>query len=169
MTYAEWASRHPQAAKELREMHGAVPWSSNEQNEGKSESWAQQQIRFQAYRQGAHAWRNNVFATPTKVKTSCPRCNNPFEIKQQPIRAGLANDSMKLNAEIKSSDLILAIPRVITPSMVGGTIAQFGSVEVKKPGWRYTGTEREEAQGNWLALIQSIGGFATFSTGELQL
>jgi len=65
--------------------------------------------------------------------------------------------------------LILAIPRKITPEMVGSVIAQFGTVEVKAPGWKYTGRGREEAQAAWLALIERIGGFARFSTGEIEL
>lgn len=169
MTYAEWAAKHPHAAIDLQEMHGATPWPTGEDNSGKSENWAQQQIRFQAFRAGAQAWRNNVGATPAKIKTTCPKCQNHYEIKQQPVRFGLANDSMKLNEVMKSSDVILAIPRLITQQHVGQTIAQFGSVEVKKPGWRYTGTEHEQAQGNWLALINGMGGYATFSTGELNL
>ena len=169
MNYAEWAAKHPHAAVELQEMLGMLPWPTNEDNSGKSENWSQQQIRMKAFRDGAGAWRNNVGATPAKIQTTCPKGRNPYEIKQEPVRFGLANDSMQLNAEIKSSDLILAIPRVITPQHVGQTIAQFGSVEAKKPGWRYTGTEREQAQGNWLALINSMGGYGCFSTGELNL
>ncbi len=166
MNYIDWAQRHPQAAAELRDVVGALPWPTNEDNAGKSEAWSQQQIRLQAARLGARAWRNNVGATPAKIETNCPKCGNHFAIKQPPVRYGLANDSMQLNAKIKSSDLILAIPRIITPQMVGTKIAQFGSVEVKKPGWKYTGTEREQAQALWLALIQEMGGFAVFSTGE---
>jgi hypothetical protein len=167
--YRDWARRHPQAAAELEQLQGALPWATNEENAGKSENWAQQQIRFQARQQGAQAWRNNVGAAKSSIKTTCPRCQNPFQIKQQPIRWGLANDSMQLNAQIKSSDLILAIPRIIRPEHVGQKLAQFGSVEVKKPGWKYSGNEHEQAQSNWLSLISSMGGFACFSTGDLQL
>jgi len=158
--YQQWVTRHPQAAADLvRVLHGvAQPVTSPV---GETEAWAQQQARFSAARQGALAWRNNVGATPTK----CPSCG----IKQQPIRYGLANDSMKLNAEIKSGDLILAIPRAITPAMVGTTIAQFGSIESKRPGWRYTGRGQESGQAAWAALIQSVGGYAAFATGAVQL
>ena len=127
----------------------------------KSEAWAQQQIRFKAAHVGAMAWRNNVGATPAR----CPDCGE----KQRPVRYGLANDSAKLNKNIKSSDLILAIPRQITPAMVGTTVAQFGSIEAKRPGWRFSGTEREQAQAAWHVLVQQLGGFAGFSTGDLEL
>jgi hypothetical protein len=128
---------------------------------GKSEAWSQQQVRFKAAHAGAMTWRNNVGATPAK----CPDCGE----KQRPVRYGLANDSAKLNAALKSSDLILAIPRLITPAHVGTTIAQFGSVEAKRPGWVFKNTEREQAQAAWHALILRLGGFAAFSTGELEL
>jgi hypothetical protein len=53
--------------------------------------------------------------------------------------------------------------------MVGSVIAQFAAIEVKRPGWIYTGTGREKAQANWLALIASLGGYAIFSTGDVEL
>lgn len=160
MTYQDWAARHPQAAAELEHVIG-TDTASPEDSDGKSEAWAQQQVRFKAAHGGAMAWRNNVGATPSK----CPECGAP----QRPIRYGVANDSAKLNKRIKSSDLILAIPRFITPAMVGSTIAQFGSVETKRPGWKYAGTKQEPAQAAWLALVARLGGFATFSTGDLHL
>lgn len=159
--YLEWAAKYPQAATELQLMLGALPWATNTENTGKSEQWSQQQQRFKISHAGAYSYRNNVGATPAK----CKACG----AKQQPVRYGLANDSAKLNAKIKSSDLILAIPRVITPEMTGSTIAQFGSIEMKRPGWKYTGRAGEPQQQAWLTLIASIGGFARFSTGEVEL
>lgn len=160
-SYPEWAARHPQAAIQLQLMLGALPWPTNTENEGKSEGWSQQQARFKVGHAGAFAWRNNNGATPAK----CPDCG----ARHVPIRYGLANDSAKLNEKLKSSDLILAVPRVITPVMVGTTIAQFGSLEMKRPGWKYTGKGQEPGQAAWLSLIESIGGYARFSTGEVDL
>lgn len=156
-----WAARHPHAAAELFVVLGAVAHEMTEGGDGKSEAWSQQRARFAIAEQGAMSWRNNVGATPSK----CVHCGE----KTTPIRYGLANDSAKLNAKVKSSDLILAIPRVIRPQDVGATIAQFGSVECKRPGWRYTGKEQEPGQAAWLALVNKLGGFATFSTGEVHL
>lgn len=161
MTYEQWAARHPRAAAELFAMVRDMPWPEPAKVDEKSEAWAQQQIRFKIAQLGGMAWRNNVGATPAK----CPDCGE----KQRPVRFGLANDSQKLNERIKSSDLIAAIPRLITQDMVGTTIAQFGSIEAKHPGWRYTGTEREQAQAAWLALVAKLGGYATFSTGDIEL
>jgi hypothetical protein len=160
--YQQWAAKHPHAAAELEQILGAVTQpTANYDGDGKSEAWAQQQVRLKAAHVGAMTWRNNVGATPAK----CPDCEAP----RQPIRYGLANDSAKLNKQIKSSDLILAIPRLITQDMVGRVIAQFGSIETKRPGWHYTGKEQEPGQAAWLALIARLGGYATFSTGELNL
>ena len=161
MIFNQWAAKHPQAAADLQSMLGAVPWPANELTDGKSEAWAQQQVRLRVAHAGGLAWRNNVGATPAK----CKHCGE----KQQPIRYGLANDSARLNESIKSSDVIAAIPRVIRPQDVGATIAQFGSIEVKHPGWTYTGRGQEEGQAKWLTLVQRLGGFATFSTGEVNL
>jgi len=169
IAYEQWAARYPQAAAELNQMLGAVPWPASESAQEKSEAWAQQRARLNISHAGSMAWRNNVGATPAKVPVVCPKCAFKHTVKQTPIRYGLANDSQKLNAQIKSSDLILAIPRVVTPAMVGTTIAQFGTIECKRPGWTYKGTEAEVAQLAWLQLIAKIGGYATFSTGEVSL
>jgi hypothetical protein len=161
VTFAEWAAAYPEAARaltgSLTEMARPLPPEAF----GKSEAWSQQRARFQIAEQGGASWRNNVGATPAE----CPDCGTP----RQPVRYGLANDSHALNTVMKSSDLILAIPRIITPQMVGTRIAQFGAVESKPPGWGYTGTGREPPQATWLALIRSLGGYAAFSTGEIQL
>lgn len=160
--FKQWESRHPLAALELKAMMGAVPWPDNDETSGKSESWAQQQVRFKVAHAGGMLWRNNVGAS----KTRCSNCG----AKQQPVRYGLANDSANLNRVIKSSDLIGAVPRVIRGCDVGRTIAQFVSIEVKKPGWSFRpGDAHEAAQAKWLTLIASLGGVATFSTGDIDL
>lgn len=176
MNYAEWAARHPAAAAELHQMldGSAVSHEAN----GKLEAWAQQQVRLKVAQHfvetaagpvHAMGWRNNVGAIPAKEPCVCPRCSFKFDLKRQPFRYGLANDSAKLNATIKSGDLILAIPRMILPQHVGQVIAQFGSIETKRPGWRYTGKGQEPGQMAWNSLITRLGGYATFSTGEVQL
>lgn len=160
MNYQQWAALHPQAAADLQQVINpamAPPAGSD----GKSEAWAQQQVRLKVSHAGASSWRNNVGATPAK----CKSCGVP----QQPVRFGLANDSTRLNKVIKSSDLILAIPRLITQDMVGTTMAQFGCIETKRPGWAYSGNEHEAAQAAWLALVVRLGGYAIFSTGNVEL
>lgn len=110
-------------------------------------------IRLEASRKGCRLWRNNVGAVVDKDTGTY-------------IRYGLANESKAVNSETKSSDGIGIKPVVITPALVGATIGQFVAREVKRPGWRYTGTAREVAQRNWLELILLFGGDAAFATGE---
>lgn len=157
--FEEWRRRHPQAALDLLAI--TQPHIS-ERRVGGSEAGSQQRARLTIAQQGAKSWRNNVGATPAK----CIHCNGRLPV----VRYGLSNESTKLNKKIKSSDLILAIPRLVTPQMVGTQIAQFGSVEVKKPGWKFNpNDEHEVAQLTWLNLTNEIGGYGRFSTGEVLL
>jgi hypothetical protein len=74
----------------------------------------------------------------------------------------LANDSEKLNKVIKSGDLIGIRPIKITQNLVGYTIGQFVSREVKAANWRYSGDQRESAQLKWAELVIGLGGDAAF-------
>ena len=157
-TYTDWSTAYPEAAAALATVLAVTP-SPGPARQAESEAAVQQHVRLSVARQGAYAWRNNVGATPAR----CPKC----QARQSVIRYGLANDSTAVNKVIKTSDLILAIPRVVTTADVGRTIAQFGAIECKKAGWRYTGAGREAGQAAWLALVNKIGGHAQFSTGEI--
>jgi hypothetical protein len=119
---------------------------------GRSEAAAQMDVRVEASEKGMRVWRNNVGAGYMEDGTF--------------LRFGLANDSPAINAKIKSADLIGIRPVVITQAMVGSMIGQFVSREIKKPGWRYAGTDRERAQLAWANLINSFGGDAQFATGR---
>lgn len=160
MTFEDWIKKHPAAAADLDIVHqGLTPVSKV--SPGPTEAWAQQQARMEIARAGGLAWRNNVGATPAR----CDDCG----ARQQPVRYGLANDSGRLNAVFKSSDLIGVVPRLIEPEDVGRTIGQFLAVECKRPGWHYANSEHERAQANWLDLVASKGGLALFSTGGVPL
>lgn len=63
---------------------------------------------------------------------------------------------------VGSSDLIGWRSVVITPEMVGRTIAQFVSVEVKAK----RGQVRTE-QAHWLATVAKAGGIAVVERGEM--
>lgn len=114
-----------------------------------SEASVQQDIRLAASRRNAYLWRNNSGAFQDE--------------RGNFIRYGLANDSKKLNEEIKSSDLIGFTPIVITPDMVGQTIAVFTAVEVKQKGWTGIRSARERAQDKFIQLVRSFGGRAGFA------
>lgn len=108
----------------------------------KTESAASKQVRLTAAQQGHVLWRNNVGATQ--------------DDKGNYIRYGLANDSKAMNTRIKSSDLVGIRSDGI-----------FMARECKAPGWVYKGTPREEAQLRYITLVNTHGGDAKFSTGEL--
>lgn len=119
------------------------------------EAKVQQEIRIEASRQGMRLWRNNVGA-----------CSDN---KGRLIRYGLANESAGMNRVMKSSDLIGITPIVITQEMVGSTIGVFTSIEVKHPGWKYSGKGREKAQNAWLDIVKSLGGIGKFITKKEDL
>ena len=143
-----------EALEALRVVMGCTEYNTNvdRKPEGESEAWVQQKVKLKASEIGARLWRNNVGVL--------------FDETGRPVRYGLANDSKALNSQIKSSDLIGIMPAKIRPEDVGKTIGIFTSIEVKRPGWKYTGKEREVAQLAWINLIVSLGGIAAFSTGD---
>lgn len=150
----DWAAAwgiHRGALRELLRIYGTLP-AINVDTENLSEAANLNIIRLEASVKGLRLFRNNVGATYTK--------DGSF------LRYGLANESKKLNNEIKSADLIGIRPVIITYDMVGKTIGQFVSREVKHAGWKYTGTDRERAQLRWAELITAFGGDACFAAGE---
>lgn len=116
-----------------------------------SEAAVQAAVRLEAARAGLRLWRNNVGALKDE--------------RGVPIRYGLANDTAQLNKSIKSGDLIGARSVVVTPNMLGRTVAVFTSRECKPAGWSFSGTERETAQLRWIELVNGLGGDASFVTG----
>lgn len=150
-----WANRHnvsPAALADLRTMlMGAVPLTAPHATS--SEAAAQNEVRIKASRAGWLVMRNNVGVLK--------------DDRGVPVRFGLANDSPAINKHIKSSDLIGCIPVTVTQDMVGTVVGQFAAREIKAKGWRFGGTEREQAQLRFIQLITSLGGNASFSTGDL--
>jgi hypothetical protein len=106
---------------------------------------------MEASAKGFRLFRNNVGAGKLE--------NGSF------LRWGLCNDSIAMNKKMKSADLIGPRPIVITPAHVGTVIGQFTSIETKRPGWKYRGTEEEEAQLRWAEFVIAFGGYAAFATG----
>jgi hypothetical protein len=98
------------------------------------ETQIQQQIRLAVgQRSDLRLFRNNTGSLPD------PRTGRP-------IQFGLAKGS---------ADLIGIKQVTITPEMVGQTIGQFVSLEVKTPTGRVTPQQR-----NWLTMIRKLGGLA---------
>jgi hypothetical protein len=150
-----WAKRHGVSHQALAELFNFAP-STDPTGHGHklSEAGAQARVRLLWAQRGGALWRNNVGAMQDPDTG-------------QYVRFGLANESTQMNRKIKSSDLVGINPVVVQPHHVGTTIGQFVSRECKKPGWRYKGTDHEEAQLRWLELILAMGGDAAFTTGDV--
>ena len=73
MNYTQWAAAYPEAAHALEAVLAPGRYDPSPEDLEKSESWAQQQARFDIQRQGGYSWRNNVGATPAK----CHACGAP--------------------------------------------------------------------------------------------
>jgi hypothetical protein len=113
-----------------------------------SEAHIQDALRLAAPRAGYMLFRNNVGVLKDE--------------RGVPVRYGLANESAAINQKWKSGDLIGWHSVVITPDMVGKTIAQFVSRECKPEGWRFSNSPREEGQAKWAGLVNAAGGDACF-------
>ena len=85
----------------------------------------------------------------------------------RPVRCGLWNESAQMNKTLKSGDVVGVSPVLIAQEHVGSTLGQFFMREMKRSDWRYTGTEREEAQKRCIEMINSLGGDAAFSVGAI--
>lgn len=119
-----------------------------------NEASIQSQVRLEASKRGWRLFRNNVGVL--------------MDSRGIPVRFGLANDSSVVNKSLKSSDLIGIKPVIITQDMVGQTIGQFVSRECKWSGWKYNPKDpHDQAQQRWIDMINSLGGDAKFTVGEL--
>lgn len=148
----QWAARHGVTAEAIADLQKVLVVEPQSRGIDTPEAEVQARVRLEAAKAGARLWRNNVGAALTE--------DGRF------IRYGLANESERQNSHLKSSDLIGVKPRLITSEDVGHVIGQFVAREVKRGGWRFTGTEREQAQLRFLKLVYSLGGDACFVTGE---
>ncbi len=153
----EWAIRwkiQPEAIEDLRrDMLAETDPAPVQGGGGLLEAHAQNEIRLEASAKGGRLWRNNNGVAYTAAGAYA-------------CRFGLCNESQRVNDRIKSSDLVGILPIKIEPGHVGRTIGVFVAREVKRPGWRYTGTKREKAQKRYIELVQSLGGNAAFCTGK---
>ena len=154
-TLTQWAIRHGVshvALAELRAMWGVDTTPDHVEHKPRSEAAVQADIRLAAAQGGLWLTRNNVGALVDK--------------RGVPVRYGLCNETAQLNKRIKSSDLIGIRQVNITQEMVGTTIGQFASVEVKESGWTYSGTPHEVAQLAFGQLVVSKGGIFTFANSS---
>lgn len=154
-TLLEWQRKHGVTAEALADLVTMVGLDVPRSTKDTSEARVQDEARLLASKMGWRLFRNNVGVLKDE--------------RGVPVRYGIANDSPAMNKRIKSSDLIGIRPVVITPDMVGSTIGQFVAREVKKAGWKYKGTEHEEAQLAFGMLVIGLGGDFKFWNGEGEL
>ncbi len=143
----------PMAVLDLMQRIGVGFESPNiNEIEGLSESAVSQRVRLEAAALGFPLWRNQVGAL--------------MDDGGRLVRYGLANDSKKMNENVKSSDFIACRPKLITAAMVGTVIGQFTAREIKPDKWVYTGQGREPAQLKFGEIVLRLGGDFKFATGE---
>jgi hypothetical protein len=140
----QWATKWRIPPEALRDLCNTAIY--NETNTEQPEGVVQQAVRLGAARSGRMLWRNN--------RGAGKMANGSF------VRYGLANDSKALGDAIKSADLIGIDPVTVTQEMVGSTVGLFLSVEVKREGWKYSGTLEECAQMQWARIVEAKGGRA---------
>lgn len=97
-----------------------------------------QRVQLEASRKGWRVFRNNV--------------GQLLDARGVPVRYGLCPGS---------SDLIGWRELVITPEMVGHTVAQFCAVEVKTPTGKPTAQQMQ-----FLEAVAAAGGVAVIARGE---
>ena len=100
-----------------------------------------QRVQLAASRLGWRLFRNNVGCLP--------------DARGVPVTFGLCPGS---------ADLVGWRSVVVTPDMVGQTIAQFVAVEVKGPKGRLT-----PVQANWLNAVEQAGGLTVVARGPEDL
>lgn len=157
----QWATRHHVGQDALVELSAILGSVGTDETGGRSESNVQSRVRLAAPAAGMRLWRNNVGVLTDE--------------RGVPVRYGLANDTKALNDRLKSHDLVGWRRLVVSPDMIGGTIAQFVSIECKHEGWqpaRPTNVRdyaHEQAQARWAALVIADGGYSRFVTAPEQL
>lgn len=151
MNLLVWATKWgvPEAA--LRDLVQVYVPENYESDGPASENRMKSLVRLEAADKGIFLYRNNVGAGRLE--------NGSF------VRWGLANDSERINAELKSADLIGIRRRLIVAADVGTHIGQFYSREVKRAGWKFTNSPEERAQLRWATHINAQGGNAAIVCG----
>lgn len=163
MTFEQWQRRWhfhvpTEAVRELQLILAHPQGGDREHStlhDAKSEAYTMSDVLLTASRVGIVLYRNNVGVLE--------------DINGRPVRYGLANESAKMNAVIKSGDFIGATPHVCTAADIGRTLGVFTSVECKRPDWTYKGNDREVAQFTWQKAVESLGGVALFATSGQDL
>ena len=116
----------------------------------KPESEVSQEIQIESPHYNCILMRNNSGALEDK--------------EGRTVRFGLGNISKQQNEKLKSSDLIGFTKVLITPEMVGQSVAIFTAIEVKREDWNPEKKldKREKAQLAFITWVKNQGGVAAF-------
>lgn len=122
------------------------------------EQLATDQVRLRASELKSRVFRNNAGG-----------CRDPQSGRM--INFGLGNDGSKASKVLKFGDYIGFTPVLITPDMVGKTLAVFTNLEIKPDGDMNKTLQaasregsREYYQWNTCEMVKAAGGFAGFVT-----
>lgn len=151
-TLLEWQRKHGITADALADLVAIVGLDVEPSEDATGEHKVQDDARLLASQMGWRLFRNNKGVLP--------------DARGVPVRFGLCNETAALGKRLRSSDLIGIRPVEITQDMVGSTIGQFVAREIKKAGWKYKGTEHEEAQLRFGELVIGLGGDFKFWNGN---
>lgn len=156
MTLAAWKQKNKVSNEAFSELCSMLfntwPLQAGTAPSGKSEAYVESLVKLEAPKFGVNLMRNNV--------------GQLLDDNGRPVRYGLMNSSKQVNTIFKSSDEVGFRSFVITPDMVGAVVAQFVAREIKKADWTFSGDTHEQAQLNFINLINHYGGDACFATGE---
>lgn len=154
----DWAKRHAiggRAMAELYQMMGLIPETPIELK-GRAEAYVQSAVRLAGPAHGFLFGRNNVGALKDE--------------RGVPVRYGWLNDSVQLNKQVKTGDLLgyqsgwFRDYETLEPCKV----AVFAMAECKRAGWSYSpGDAHETAQLRAINMVLAAGGIASFTTGQL--
>lgn len=117
-----------------------------------TEAAAQQHVRREFGDKVGPIWRNNV--------------GGAFDETGRLIRFGLGHENKMADDDPRSSDLIGITPVLIQPHMVGYYLGVFTAIEMKKPGWHMTPSDKRAiGQAKFHDMVRLACGFAGFATG----
>lgn len=148
----DWCKKWGVSQEAIDDLFKMLNVNTESDHSRRSEAANQQQIRLKHCKNGGVLWRNNSGAF--------------MDERGVPVRYGLANDSKKVNSRVKSSDLIGITPYTVTVDDVGNKLGLFTAFEIKRGGWKFSGTNEEIAQLRFLLIVKSLGGLAKFYYGS---
>jgi hypothetical protein len=158
MTLIEWAEkwRIPDAA--IAELCRST-LHEGPREPGDKEGVVQSDIRLKAGRTSLLPWGQHTYLYRNN-RGAGKLTNGSY------VRWGLANDSERLGASVKSADLIGWEQVRITQEHVGSVIARFLSIEVKRRNWKFAASLEECAQVHWASVVNAQGGRAVITNTD---